>query len=448
MSQGLLEHLQQSLSLYPANTRYWVAFSGGLDSTVLLHAMSALQQRSPCEWKLSAVHVHHGLNGDADEWAKFCQQQCQQLDILFEQLDVDATAATGVSPEDAARKVRYQAISKLIDANDVLITAHHQDDQAETLFLQLMRGCGVPGLAAMPVTGDFFNRHLLRPFLHVSRRQLQQFAEDNALDWVEDSSNRDQRFDRNFMRHQILPELSERWPAMTANLGRTAQHMAEAAELLDQLAQQDIRTLQNQKDGSLSISGVQALDQNRQRNLLRYWLRSCGLPVPSHRQLQHILTDVLESAVHSTPCVQWGGAEVRRYRDGLYAMPALSDCDGATLLDWDMQSTLKIPGSGSLQFHDTKGPGLSTSLRDNKLLQVRFRQGGEQIRPVQRGHQHELKKLFQEAGIPPWVRERTPILYLDEQIIAVAGLCICEPFQATKGHAAMSLDWQQQFYTI
>ena len=446
MSQSLLDHLQQSLSLYPANTHYWVAFSGGLDSTVLLHAMSRLKLQSQSKWELSAVHVHHGLNNDADDWAQFCMQFSVELNVPFEQLNVDANAAPGVSPEDAARQVRYQAISQLIDTHDVLVTAHHQDDQAETLLLQLMRGCGVPGLAAMPVMGEFSDRHLLRPLLDLSRQQLQQYAQDNQLDWVEDSSNQDQRFDRNFMRHQILPELSERWPATPANIARTAQHMADADELLDQLAQQDIRTLQNQADGSLLVSGVRALDQNRQRNLLRYWLSSCGLSVPSHRQLQHILTDVLASANDATPCVHWAGVEVRRYRDRLYAMPALGTCDAKTQLDWDMQDALQIPGSGSLQLHDIKGPGLSTSLRDNKLLQVRFRQGGEQVRPALRGHQHELKKLFQEAGIPPWVRERTPILYLDEQIIAVAGLCICEPFQAAEGSSAMSLDWQPHFY--
>ncbi len=436
--------LAQHLAAYSSIKQFRVALSGGLDSSVLLHAMAALRDRSQ-SWALSAVHVHHGLHNEADDWAQFCQELCMQLQIPLELIHVDARPVTGESPEATARALRYAAMAELIGAQDALLTAHHQDDQAETLLLQLMRGSGLPGLAAMPEQASFSEGILLRPLLNYGRQQLRDYALQQQLDWVEDSSNDDTGYDRNFLRHEIMPELTARWPGVVTNLTRTSMHMADAMSLLNEKAAQDLQRVSSTEPGILNIAALQQLSKAEQRNLLRYWLRELGLAVPSHAQMQHIFSDVLQAAADTEPCVKWPGVELRAYRQRLYAFKTMAPFKPDSVSAWDLQSALQLEGVGTLNVSQVQGQGISAALLGNEGLHIGFRQGGERLRPARRGHEHELKKLFQEAAVPPWERERTPILYLDAEIVAVAGLCVCEPFQADAAQAGLLLHWQKHF---
>lgn len=422
--------------------RFWLAYSGGLDSTVLFHALVQLQSTQNISF--SAVHIHHGLSSQADAWADQCRLQCEQHYIPFQQFNVDASPVKGESPEATARQLRYEALAGIMQSGDVLLTAHHQDDQAETLLLQLMRGSGAPGLSAMPFESGFAGGKLQRPLLGFCRAELEDYARRHQIHWVEDESNQDTRFDRNFMRHDILPALFSRWPGVVKNLNRTAGHMADAAALLDELAEQDLEQCLQSDKNTLNIDVLQGLHEPRQRNVLRFWLRSLGLNTPSHSQLQHVLSDVLASPSDALACVSWQGVEIRKYRGQLFSLPTLAEHDIQRSVSWDLSAELTIQGVGRLQVKQVQGKGLVLSLQHQKL-NIGFRQGGEKIRPANRGHSHDLKKLFQEAGVPPWERDRTPILYQDNEVLAVAGLCICEPYQAGKGQPGLILEWNPEF---
>jgi len=436
------QNLNEILKRNSIADHYWLAYSGGLDSSVLLHALTQL--RSEHGLSFSVVHVHHGLNRQADDWALFCQQQCEQNKVTYRLYNVDASPVPGESPEATARQLRYESLGSVMNDGDVMLTAHHKDDQAETLLLQLMRGSGVPGLSAMPFEADFAAGKLLRPLLEFSRGELENYAQAHQLSWVDDDSNQDKHFDRNYMRHEILSALMSRWPGVVNNLHRTASHMADAAQLLDQLAEQDLIQCRQLENDSLIISELNNLDMSRQRNLLRYWIKSKSLNIPSQMQLEHVFNDVLSSRSDTLACVSWKGVEVRKYRGQLFALSTLSNHDARRSVSWDLQSPLTIAGVGTLKTTEKEGKGIN-ALFQGQNLDIRFRQGGENVRPVNRGHRHDLKKLFQEAGIPPWQRDRTPILYQGDNVLAIAGLCICESYQAKKGQPGIVLDWQPDF---
>ncbi len=421
-------------------TRYWLAYSGGLDSHVLLHALHGLIARQP-GLTLSAVHVHHGLRPEADQWAAHCLAVCAALEIPCQVLHVQARPAAGESPEDAARRARYQALQGVVGTGDCLLTAHHQDDQAETLLLQLLRGCGVAGLAGMPVCAKFGAGQLARPLLTHSRAELRDYAERHSLRWVEDGSNAETGYDRNYLRHEILPRLRARWPATAAALTRSAGHCAAATDLLQTLATQDLAGLRGPVSGTLMIDRLQALDAARQDNVLRVWLRELGLPTPSTAHLRQLRCELLTAAVDAMPCVRWPGAELHRYRKLLYAMTPLTAHDAGQVLDWDLQQPLTLPGgAGRLHVALSSGHGLDAALRGQRIS-VRFRHGGEICKPVGRGHHHDLRKLFQEAGVPPWRRERVPLLYVDGELAAVVGFWVCEPFQAPPQTSGLVVEW-------
>ncbi|NOY66013.1 MAG: tRNA lysidine(34) synthetase TilS [Gammaproteobacteria bacterium] len=436
------QNLADILARTTACGHYWLAYSGGLDSSVLFHALSELQSRRVLSF--SAVHVHHGLNISADDWVNHCQQQCEKNNIPYKVFNVDASPVKGESPEARARQLRYESLSSVMQSGDVLLTAHHQDDQAETLLLQLMRGSGVPGLSAMPFEADFAGGKLLRPLLEYSRADLEEYAKKYQLDWVEDDSNHNRDYDRNYTRHEIMPALISRWPGVVSNLNRTAGHMADAAILLDQLAMQDLEQCEQIKSDSLNINKLNSLGETRQRNVLRYWLKSRGLNTPSQSQLEHVFKDVLSSRADAVACVKWPGVEVRKYRDQLFSLAALSDHDACHHISWNLSDPLHIKGVGTLQVKEAEGKGLNASFQ-GQALDIRFRQGGETIRPANRGHRHDLKKLFQEAGVPPWERDRTPMLYQGDEVLAIAGLCVCESYQAEKGQPGLILEWNSDF---
>ncbi|TAN48449.1 MAG: tRNA lysidine(34) synthetase TilS [Methylococcaceae bacterium] len=442
-----MRNIAVRLSQHGPAQRYWIGYSGGLDSHVLLHQCAGLN-RNPAhpefcgKQRFTAVHVHHGLQAAADEWATHCAAVCAELDLPFRLIHVDAQALPGQSPEEAARNARYRAFAELLAEGDVLLTAQHADDQAETVLLQLLRGSGLAGLAAMPEAMPFGKGRLLRPLLAWNRTALQDYARIHRLSWQEDPSNQQTAFDRNFIRHQILPLLTQRWPGVAVALSRTARHCAEAQGQLERWAEDLLHeAAAGEADGTLSVAALRRRQAPEQRLVLRHWLKQAGFRAPSTVVLQRVIHEALAAAQDRSPCVAWREGEIRRYRDRLYALPPLPALDAQEVFDWNGDEPLLLPGNGVLTAVAQPGPGIKPELwRGAK--QVRYRQGGERCRLPRRQGNHLLKKLFQEdARLPPWVRERVPLLYIDGQLAAVGDLWICEPFaDATHG---IALHWNE-----
>ncbi|MEW6648345.1 MAG: tRNA lysidine(34) synthetase TilS [Pseudomonadota bacterium] len=428
----ITDHLRRFLQTQPPAGRYVVAYSGGLDSHVLLHALSRLGVT------LAAVHVHHGLSRNADLWAEHCRTQCAALQVPCTVVRVQVRHG-GSGVEAAARDARYAALVQALGAGEMLLTAHHQDDQAETLLLMLMRGAGIAGLAAMPAVRPFGPGLLGRPLLGLPRAVLHDYAVAHALSWVDDESNFDTGLDRNYLRHEVLPVLRRRWPALERTLARTAAHLAEAGELMAGLAAADLATAHGSRAGTLSVAALNSLAVARRRNLLRHWLRDLGLPLPDTAHLHRIEQEVLPARPDAGPRVDWPGAEVRRYRDDLYAMAPLASVPD-TELSWDLAQPLPLPDGRCLVAAPAVGGGVSVKRLAAARVTVRFRAGGERCAPVGRGHGHELKKLFQEAGVPPWERERVPLLFVGDALAQVVGYWTCASHAAAPGEEALSCD--------
>ncbi|MCC6135487.1 MAG: tRNA lysidine(34) synthetase TilS [Candidatus Contendobacter sp.] len=422
---GEIKRIAALLDRYPEVRRLIVGYSGGVDSHVLLHLLATHRSRWS-ERTLEAAYVDHGLQPASADWGEQCAQICRDLDVPFRVLRVNAWPAVGESPEAAARSARYAAFAAELAPDSALLTAHHRDDQAETLLLQLLRGAGPHGLAAMPAATRLGRGWLLRPLLETDRADLLAYVHDRQLHWIEDASNADSGFDRNYLRHHILPLLRERWPAATRTLARSARWCAETADWLDAEADADLSRVVMARPDRLHLPALRELNELRQRNLLRRWLRRLNLPVPDARQLAHLLHDALTAGRDRQPWTRWPGGEVRRYRDALYALPPLPAHDPGRSFVWrplaGQWPPLDLPGIGRLQWRETVGAGLSAAALVEATLTVRFRQGGERFQPVGRCHSQELKKLLQEAGIPLWERERLPLLYREERLLAVVGL--------------------------
>ncbi len=434
------DRLLQPLSRLPGTDRYWVAFSGGLDSTVLLHALARLRDRLG-RVLVQAVHVNHGLHDESGQWVRHCQQVCAALDVPCRSLAVDATPAPGESPEAAARHARYGAIAALVERGDVVLAAHHRDDQAETVLLSLLRGSGPHGLAGMPQCRALGHAWLARPLLGFPRAALRAYAEAQGLGWVDDPSNREDRYQRNFLRNEVLPLVRTRWPEAVEVMARSAAHLRGAAGLLDELAEADLGRVRGPSADTVSVSALRGLSRERQDNLLRYWVRGLGLPVPGSRHLAHIISDAVPAAPDAVPLVHWPGAEVRRYRDRLYAMtPPVPP--PANAVAWCPPDPLTL-AHGVLEALPARGRGLRVTACTGRPMEVRFRRGGERCRLPGRSGRQMLKKLLQEHGVPPWARDRIPLVYADGELAAVADLWICEPFAAAGDEEGWVLRWQE-----
>jgi tRNA(Ile)-lysidine synthase len=428
------------LEKLPLAAHYWVAFSGGVDSHVLLDLLA--EHRRQLSGSLAAVHVDHQIQQCSGDWAVHCRAVCEQLNVKFHLLRVEGKARRGESPEAAARAARYRVLAEWLPNEAVLITAQHRDDQAETLLLQLFRGAGPRGLAAMPAESPLGRGRLLRPLLRVSREAIVSYARQRGLRWIEDPSNNDTRYDRNLLRQRIMPRLTQHWPGLTTVLSRAADHQADQLELAEDLAELDYRGCRA-GSGRVSQSALQQLSPPRQRNVLRYWLAQAGLPLPSRALLERIRVELLLGRSDARPVVHWPGAEVRRFRDRLYCMAPLPRHHAGDVYRWDCRQALKLPRVGGV-LSATAVPGDGLWLPDqDTVLEVRFRQGGESLRPAGRRHHHRLKKLFQEWGVPEWERNRVPLVYRHEQLLAVAGFCVCEGAQAGSEQTGLVLRWSR-----
>lgn len=419
------ERLHEIILSLSESKNLFIAFSGGLDSHVLLHALSRVRAEHS-EFNLTAIHINHNLSSNASKWENHCKEICHQLNIPLVIKQIDAkTKIKGLSPEEIARHLRYEVLAKLLSKDACLVTAHQADDQAETVLLHLFRGSGPKGLSAMSPKIEFASGFLLRPMLFFSRQEIIEYANQNKLKWVEDESNLNAKYSRNFLRLNILSKLKERFPGVVATLNRVAEHSRELDKLLEMLAAQDLEQAKGSVKDTLLISKVLQLDEARQRNLIRYWLKALKFSTPSTVKLQQIQKSLLHANVSAKPKVSWLGCEIRRYKDNMYAMMPLKPHDNKMVIPWNLSDPIKLPedlGVLRVDFFGTR-PEIEES-----QITVKFRQGGEVFEPSGRQGTHCLKKLFQEWEIPPWLRDRVPLVYYEDELIAVVGYGVVEGF--------------------
>ena len=432
------ESVAAFLETLPDSERFLVAYSGGLDSRVLLHLMAGLGREGG--FGIRAVHVNHNIQPESGAWAGHCLETCRALGVELEVLDIDASEPGKESPESWARDKRYAAIENILAGGETLLTAHHRDDQLETFLLRLLRGSGVLGLASMRAVRRFGRGLHARPLLHYSREQLLAYARLHGLDWIEDPSNADTRPDRNYLRHEVLPAIRDRWPAAALPVSRAIDILAEAQELLDDLARQDLLTCSAEDPGMLHVERVKLLPASRQKNMLRYWCRILDLPSPDSRRLAQILTDVIGSRPDSRARVRWEGAELQRYGQYIHLGAPLEEFDGSVVRVWDFTEPCRLD-YGELSAVEGRGEGLKKDMCAGARVEVRYRSGGEKIRLPGRRCTHKLKKLFQEAGTPPWLRERIPLIYIDDRLAMVAGFWTDAEFLAGADEPSWIITW-------
>jgi len=435
---SLLDKFSAKLTILPDYNKYWIACSGGLDSCVLLHLVSRLQDR--LAGKLAVLHVNHGISEHAGEWADFVSSMCREtgLDLILE--EIRDSCPKGESLEAWARHKRYGLFEQRIDSNEVLFTAHHQDDQAETLLLQLLRGSGPRGLAAMPELKCFGQGWHARPLLDFSRQQLKDYGIENNLQWMEDHSNHAITQDRNYLRNMAIPVLGKRWLNMAETLSRAASHQAETLQLQEDLASIDLDMVVQDKGNMLNTDRLALLSMARQKNLIRYWLRKLHFTVPDTIKLGHIIKDVVLSRQDALPCVCWGGVETRRYRNLLYAMKPLASHDADIVVKWNMDQVCKLT-EGELSATRGRGNGIKSDSCPDNMVEIRYRKGGEKIKPTGSQYHAALKKLLQKAAVLPWYRDRIPLLYINDQLAAVPGLCIAEEYSAADTEPSWQIGW-------
>jgi tRNA(Ile)-lysidine synthase len=404
------------LNLEPwRNAAHWrIAFSAGLDSTVLLHLLATLAKSESLP-ALSAIHVHHGLQAAADAWPEHCRLVCESLGVPLQVIRVQVQP--GASVERAARDARYSAFTVATQANEVLLAAQHRDDQAETLLFRLLRGAGVRGLSGMPRQRPLGQGHLLRPLLDATRAELEAYAAAHKLNWIEDPSNQDRQFSRNYLRHQVFPVLTARWPQAITTMARSAAHLSEAQGLLDELAQIDLSQAITLSDfdwlglPSLELASLEKLSAARQRNAISHWLEPLTrLPDSDHWSGWEDLRDATGDA---QPIWRLADGEMHRASGRIWWLSGSWLRSTSSVGEWpDPTQPLVLPDNGVLM--------LKGQIPDGPL-QIRYREGGEVMELPGRGHR-DLKRLLNERGVPMFVRGRLPLLFKSEQLLAVGNL--------------------------
>lgn len=449
LAEPLLEILKTHTQ---AGAFFLLALSGGVDSMVLLHALHSLKQTWP--FTLHALHVHHGLSQFADDWAKHCQEICQSLDVPLQvvNVQVDRTAKSGIEAE--ARKLRYQALFAYCDGErvpDFILTAHHEQDQAETLLLQLSRGAGVKGLAGMALFDE--KKRMLRPMLAVQKTDMLAYAKKHALNWCEDDSNENTAFERNFLRHEILPIWEKRHPALNKNLARTAAHLAEADALLDTLATMDGEALL--RKNSLCLAGLKKLENRRVKNVLRWWLGRFDVAMPNTDYLNEIIAQLFFADSDANVHLNLGELIIKRFGQRAYLLQAaevkvavkplekkpLEVKPLAFELAPQGETHVSLP-NGTLSFKRVKSAGLLLVNPQDKLT-IHLRHGGERIKIADNRPARTLKYVMQAAEIPPWARASWPLIYLNNTFACVPNVGVAHHLQTQPDQEGLAVYFQK-----
>ncbi|MDP3743916.1 MAG: tRNA lysidine(34) synthetase TilS [Methylotenera sp.] len=432
----LYSFLSQHLT---SESKLLLALSGGLDSCVLLHLLAEVKHTFPFE--LQAMHVHHGLSPHADTWTLLCAKTCESLNVPLQVVYVNVDKSSKLGVEAAARHLRYQALfnHKFGDVlPDYVVAAHHEDDQAETLLLQLLRGAGVKGLSSMAALDE--TRRLLRPLLDVPRQKLHDYAVQHQIEWCDDESNENTQYERNFIRHEVMPVLESRYQSVKSVLARTASHLAEANTLLDTLATLDAGELL--LNNSLCLHGLRQLDIPRAKNVLRWWLAQNQLAMPTAEHLTEIIQQLLNAKLDADLSIKLQHLTLKRYQQRAYL--CIDNAAEPFDMVWNGEAALTLPNGGQLQFKQVSGAGLALKFGMSKL-RITNRSGGERFKPNPLRPTRTLKHLLQEANIPPWQRDRLPLIYWQDTLACVPGIGVTHELLAGDGELGLKVVWQDMF---
>jgi len=424
---------------HSASKQIFIGYSGGVDSHVLLHLLA--KTLIPKE-QITAVYVHHGLQDCADDWQLHCEKIATDLGVQFLAIQVDGQAKKGGSPEEAARNARYQAFEKLITENTALLFAQHRQDQVETVLLQLFRGAGLKGLSGMPESIKIGEGELLRPLLDVSQEGIINYANQHKLQWVEDPSNQNSAYDRNYLRNEVLPLVAQRWTSVDKAVSRSAGHCAQAQQLLTEQAKAEMLLLLDRPTLSLDIAALLLKDKDQQQWIIREWMAYLNLRMPSVKFLDSLIADVLLARVDANPVAQYEACSIRRYQNRLYVVLGVPKPVINSEIIWrDIQQAHYLVDNSKLQLKAAE-KGIASQCFDDALVQIRYRVGGEKIALPNREGRHSLKKLYQEANIPPWKRENIPLIYINGKIAAIADLWISAEFYSATAEPCLIVSWQ------
>ncbi|MFT3793066.1 MAG: tRNA lysidine(34) synthetase TilS [Rudaea sp.] len=419
-------HLDRALAALPPGALV-VGCSGGADSSVLLHALAQVPDARARG--LRAVHIEHGLHADSAAWSGHCRETAARLSVPIDVIRVEVARGRGSGLEDAARRARMAAFERTLRPGEILVLAHHRDDQAETVLLKLLRGAGPEGLGGMRVLRAFGAGYLWRPLLELSRSALRDHARDHGLQWLDDPSNADTTLRRNFLRAEILPRLAARWPDADAALAHSAAWARHAADFIDAEARKALARVRGAAPDTLAWRDWLALPDALRDLVLRRWLRELGLDEPAHFHVAELERQLRDASEDRLPCVRFGDTELRRHRGLLHALRPLPPLPRDWQAEWDGAAALALPGGDTL--------ALEPARRLDPPLLVRHRRGGERIKPAGAAHTRELRLLLQEADVPPWRRERIPLVFREDALLAVGDLFVSDD------GAALGLRWNR-----
>jgi tRNA(Ile)-lysidine synthase len=435
MSDRILKAVRAALDVHALRTaRLCIGLSGGVDSIVLMDTLDRL--RAEYQLELIAVHVNHGISAHASEWERFCETQCKERGIALTVRRVKVTD-DGSGIEASARALRHGAFASVVA--DCVVLAHHQDDQAETFLLQLLRGAGPKGLAAMPVfrPSGQGTPALLRPLLGIRRDEMEAHARVRSLEWITDDSNADSRYDRNYLRNEILPGLEARFPGYRETLARASRNMADVLDLADDLAALDAA------GAAVTVQKLRALSDARALNLLRHQFALRRLPMPARAQLEEALRQCREARADAQTRIAFDGHALRCYR-GVVELVEEGDATPAWQASWDGRANLSLPANlGCLRPRPATGSGIALRHFDAQPALVRGRSGGESMRPAAAGPNRTLKNLMQETAVPPWERARMPLVFFGDRLAWVPGIGVAAEFRAGAAEPGIEPEWER-----
>ena len=415
-----------------------VALSGGVDSVVLLHLLHSLQKKH-C-FTLNATHVHHGLSKHADKWVRFCEKLCRDLSVPLDVHYVKLPQKKSLGIEGEARRLRYEKL--LQSKSDLIVLAHHEDDQAETFLLQLIRGAGVKGLSSMAHFDDA--RNLWRPLLNTSRSDIESYAKQHKLKWIEDESNQNIDFDRNFIRSKVLPILKNRFNHIIKVISRSSSHLAEAQHLLDDLAKIDLKNhlKSNKYKYIIQVKSLNKLSLTRAKNVLRYWLEMNDQLMPSKDLLDELLRQVLHAKKDAELKIELSKEfEIRRYQDEIYIVHRNQNTQKNYEIVWNGESEILLPNGSKLQFKKVKGRGINLKFLKDHKLKISNRKGGEFFKPDSKRPTKKIKQLLQESNLPPWERELLPLIFLDKNLACVPNFGVDVKYQSKSQEDGLEVMW-------
>lgn len=426
------DQLLASLGRLPKPRKYWVGFSGGADSTALLQAMYECRNHLPAP--VHVVHFHHGLQAEADHWQEHCRSFCAERDLpyLAQRLEIDRAGRH--SPEEAARESRYRAVAKLLGRQEMYLTAHHAEDLAETLFLNLMRGSGVEGLAGIPVLRNLEHGWVARPLLEMHRHDLEAWLSKRHIAWLTDPSNADTSFDRNYLRQELFPLMERRWPGLVQRLSRTARNARITSGAMAMFIESQSGDLIRDRL-KMPLRQLLELDPAMQTLILRQWLRRHEVPVLPEQRLREFLMQLADAGADSRAEVRWDGWMIKHYQCDLWLHRSkpLPTCPRTR---WRRGMQLELgAASGMLVLR-----GKPAEIPDGWL--VRARQPGDRIRRKAHGSSHKLKHFFQAAAIPPWLRPGVPVLEWDGEPVALGDWIIGQRLRNWLREHGLEYSWE------